>query len=154
MPNAVTKERIYDALRLLLAAGGPFSALILRYTGMEQTELDLFVQLALLIVPPAGAWVWGIYLNSIERKVEVISEQSPIVQRQALDKVSDGAKVLIAEAVPNVATVVVKDDAGGNLGQIAGSPQHPNIVTETRNELDAKMGPRSTPELLQELRED
>jgi len=136
----VTKERIYDALRVLLAAGGPFSALIIRYTDMKQDDLDLMVQLALMILPPAGAWVWGLYLNSIQRKVQMIAEQSPHVQHEALNKVSDGAKVLIAEAVPGVATVVVKNNVNGELGAMAQSPAHPNIVTAQQNELDAKFG--------------
>lgn len=139
----MTKERIYDALRVLLAAGGPFSALILRYTEMKQTDLDLFVQLGLMVVPPFGAWVWGLYLNTLEAKIEAIAAAPAAVQHQALSKVSDEAKVLIAREVPDVETIVVHDDANGTLGAIANSPLHPDIVTSTQNELDAKLGTKT-----------
>ena len=135
-----TRERIYDALRVLLAAGGPFSAVILRYTDVSATDLNLLVQLALFVVPPAGAWIWGLYLNSMKNKVQAISEAPAHVQQQALNKVSDGAKVMIAEAVPGVATVVVKTGVNGELGAIAASPAFPNIVTAEQNEKDATEG--------------
>lgn len=136
----VTRERITDGLRVLLAAGGPFSALILRYTEMKEDDLNLIIQLVLMVVPPAGAWVWGIYLNSMQKKVEAIASAPAQLQQEALNKVSDGAKVLIAEAVPGVETVVVKNNANGELGAIAASPNHPNIVTAKQNQKDATEG--------------
>lgn len=136
----VTRERVTDGLRILLAAGGPFSALILRYTDISEDDLSLIFQLALMIVPPLAAWVWGLYLNTIQAKVQSIAEQSPQSQAAALNKVSDGAKVLIAEAVPGVATVVVKTNVNGELGAIATSPAFPNIVTAEQNEIDARHG--------------
>jgi hypothetical protein len=136
----VTRERITDGLRVLLAAGGPFSALILRYTEMKEDDLNLIIQLVLMVVPPAGAWVWGIYLNSMQKKVEAIASAPAQLQQEALNKVSDGAKVLIAEAVPGVETVVVKNNANGELGAIAASPNHPHIVTAKQNQKDATEG--------------
>src|ERR1044072_8376426 len=99
MPHrrAQQRERIQDALRVLLAAGGPFSAIVLRYTELRPGDLGWIFQLARRVTPPFGAWVWGLYLHSIENKVEVIAEQPPAVQREALNKVSDTAKVLIAQ---------------------------------------------------------
>ena len=136
----VARERITDGLRILLAAGGPFSALVLRYTEMKQDDLDLLFQLALMVVPPLGAWVWGLYLNTVQAKVQSIAQQSPQSQAEALNKVSDGAKVLIAEQVPGVATVVVKNNINGELGAIAQSPAFPNVVTAQQNEIDAVHG--------------
>jgi len=135
-----TKERIFDALRVLLAAGGPFSAVVFRYTEMSESDYNLLLQLALFVIPPAGAWAWGLYLNSMQRKVQAIAEAPGHVQQQALNKVSDGAKVLIAEAVPGVETVVVKNNVNGELGAIAASSAHPNVVTAQQNEKDAKEG--------------
>jgi hypothetical protein len=146
MPHrrAQQRERIQDALRVLLAAGGPFSAIVLRYTEISPSDLDLIFQLALMVIPPFGAWVWGLYLHSIENKVEVIAEQPPAVQREALNKVSDTAKVLIAQAVPNVATVVIKNEANGNLGDLASSEEHRDIVYESQNRIDVEAGVRAT----------
>lgn len=138
--DSIVRERITDALRLLLAAGGPLSALILKYSGMDSNDFNQLVQVILIVVPPVGAWVWGKYANTIDAKVQVIAEQPPAVQVKALEKVPDVVKVQVAEAVPEVATVVVKDNANGALGVLAQSEAHPNIVTETQNERDAKMG--------------
>ena len=147
MPHrrAQQRERITDALRLLLAAGGPFSAIILRYTEMSQSDFDMFVQLALMVLPPLGAWVWGLYLNTIEKKVEAIAQASPGEQHPALEKVSDTAKVLIAQSVPGVATVVVKDHENGEVGTLASSEEHRDIVYESQNRIDVETGVRATP---------
>lgn len=56
----MNKQQIYDALRVALAAGGPVAALILKYTGLSQTDFEMWVSVALLVVPPAAAWIWGI----------------------------------------------------------------------------------------------
>lgn len=53
---------------------------------------------------------------------------------------TDKAKVVAAESVPGVATVVVKDGINGGLGALAASPQHPNVVTESQNAVDKKNG--------------
>ena len=147
MPQRMVRNQIYDGLRILLAAGGPLSAVVLRYTDMNSDDFQMFAQLALLIIPPVGSWLWGFYLNSVKNKVETIAELSGPVQQAALNHVSDAAKVMIAKGVPGVATVVVSDTANGALEALAKSPSHPNIVTETQNELDAKAGKRTVPEL-------
>lgn len=159
-----TKERIYDGLRLLLSAGGPFSAVILRYTEMNESDWNLWVQLALFVVPPAGAWVWGLYLNSIKKKGEAIAaapkdDQLQVLQMipvevkgeaiaaapkadqlQALQALPEDVKIGLAEKIPGVATVVVKDNVNGTLARMAASEANPKVVTETQNEYDAKLG--------------
>lgn len=129
----MNKEQIHDALRVALAAGGPLAALILKYTGLSQTDFEMWVAAALLIVPPAVAWVWGIWQNRQAAKVEAVARMSAVDQRSALNKVSDSAKVKIAESVPDVMKVVVKNDAAGKLGDLAASNDQPNIVTESQN---------------------
>lgn len=145
------RARIEDALRILLAAGGPFSALILRYTEVEPNDLELMFQLALLVVPPLGAWVWGLYVNTLENKIAIVAEAAPEEARLALHQVPDETKVLIAKKVPGVATIVVKDDENGALRNLAKGAEHRDIVTETQNELDAKMSPKTPEELIKEL---
>jgi hypothetical protein len=75
-------------------------------------------------------------------KIESLAALSPQAAEAALHKVSDGAKVQIAQAVPGVATVVIKDTANGELNTLAMSETHPNIVTEAQNEIDARLGPK------------
>lgn len=147
------KESITDALRVLLAAGGPFSAVVLRYTDMNESDFNLLTQLVLFVVPPAAAWVWGLYLNSLEKKVAAIAAAPAAAQHAALTKVPDTAKVLIASQVPDVATIVVKDDANGALGTLARLPEHRDIVTASQNELDAKEGERTADQLVKEIRQ-
>lgn len=135
------KERIYDALRVLLAAGGPFSAVILRYTDIAPDDLALLTQLALLVVPPCGAWLWGFYLHSLKKKAEAIAQAPKEVQVQVLQPVLPvETKVNLTEAIPGVATVVVRDDANGALAKMAASVANPKVVTESQNEYDAKQG--------------
>lgn len=135
------KERIFDALRVLLAAGGPFSAVVLRYTDMKADDFALLAQLALFVIPPVGAWVWGLYLNTLEKKAQAIASAPQPAQVAALQAALPvETKVNLTEGIPGVATVVVKDTANGALAKMAASEANPKVVTETQNELDAKMG--------------
>jgi hypothetical protein len=136
----MNKEQIHDALRVALAAGGPLAALILKYTGLSQTDFEMWVAVALLVVPPCAAWAWGIWQNRQAAKVEAVARMSSADQHAALNKVSDAAKVKIAESVPDVATVVVRDTATGTLAALAASDNQPNIVSESQNLSDALGG--------------
>lgn len=102
-------QQIESALRVVLAAGGPIAALVIRYTEVSQDDFLLWVQVVLLVVPPLGAWLWG-YLA-----------HTPAAQIQRTQSLSE------------VATVVVRDDARGKVGELAASPQFPGVVTETQN---------------------
>ena len=112
----VNQQQIAGWLRALLAAGGPFAALILSKTGISQADWAMYTELALAIIPPLGVAVWSWFRN-----------------RQA-------TQVKLVERIPDVATVVIKDDAKGDLKQMAQSQAHPDVVTETQNEADAKEG--------------
>lgn len=138
-----TKERIYDGLRLLLAGGGPFSAVVIRYTDMNESDWNLWVQLALFVIPPVGAWVWGFYLNTIQRQAKLIASAPQDQQVDALQALSPEVKVNLAERLPDVATVVVRDSVNGRLAAMAASETNPKVVTETQNEIDAKMGTKT-----------
>lgn len=92
-----------------------------------------------VVVPMILGW-WSARKASPAGIVATAASMSPEVQHAALAKVPDEAKVQIAEGVPGVATVVIKDDANGGLAKLAQSDEHPNVVTETQNEADAKKG--------------
>jgi hypothetical protein len=136
----VNQQQIASFLRMLLSAGGPLAALILTKTGMTHEDYDMYVAVALAFIPPIGAAIWGWYDNRKIKQVTNIAQMPAIDQLQALNKVSDATKVRIAEAVPDVKTVVIDNAANGTLGAMAASPTHPNIVTESQNEKDTKLG--------------
>jgi len=52
-------------------------------------------------------------------------------------------QIKAVEKMPEIATVVVKDEANGKIGKLAQDDAHPNIVTETQNEADAKQGTKT-----------
>lgn len=109
-------------------------------TAEQAANLSSEIMIAAPSMIAIGALVWGIVSHTDKAKVEAVAKMSAPAQQAALSGVSDAAKVSIAEGVPGVATVVVKDGTNGKLGDLAASPDHPNVVTETQNEHDAKNG--------------
>lgn len=112
----INQQQVAGWLRALLAAGGPFAALVLSKTGISQSDWVLYTELALVIIPPAAVAVWGWYSSRKATQVKLV------------------------EKMPEVATIVIKDEARGAVGELAASPNEHNIVTETQNEADAKEG--------------
>lgn len=136
----LNRQQIQDMLRTALSYGGPFGALIVYYTGVSADVYGMWLAVALLVLPPIVSWIWGYIQNRRSQQIAAIARLSPVEQQQALNKTTDAAKVLIAEAVPNVETVVVNNQASGELGKLANDPARPNIVTAKQNEIDAKTG--------------
>lgn len=93
---------------------------------------------SIVTILTAAGLIYGAFRRLFSQQVERVATMPAADQAAALNKVSDAAKVLIAEAVPNVATVVVKDAAGNGLAKLAQSDDHPNIVTESQNAQDKK----------------
>lgn len=138
-------KQVESALQKLLAASGPVAAWLANRYKLDANTAGLIVELAVAFGTPIIAAGWGWISNRAPALVSAISNLPPEVQAEALNKVTDAVKVKVAEAVPGVATVVVKDGVNGELGALAASPTHPNIVTETQNELDAKQGTKVNP---------
>lgn len=124
----------------LLAAGGPIAALLMNRFGLDQTTTTAILEVLLVVVPPIGAGIWAWFKSRDQALVQAVAAMPAPAVNEALAKVSDMAKVQVAEAVPGVATVVIKDEANGSLATLAANPNHPNVVTETQNEADAKLG--------------
>ena len=133
---------VWSVLRTLLVAGGPVATLLIAL-GFPPVTVSTYLAVGLAIVGIASAAVPGLIAAFTQTDshavAKVASMPAPVVQ-EALKQVPDEAKVAIAETVPSVATVVVKDGVNGKIGELAADPNHPNIVTETKNEADAKMG--------------
>jgi hypothetical protein len=98
----VNQQQIEAMLRLLLGAGGPLAALLLAY-GVPSDKLNLWVNLAIAIIPPIGAGVWGILANTQKRSI------------------ADAA------AIPGVIKIKVSDNATGGAAQAANDANIPNV---------------------------
>lgn len=133
-------KQVESALQKLLASSGPIAAFISLKLGWDATTTGLIMEVAVAILTPLAAGLWGWVSNRDPALVAAISKLDPAAQLDALNKVSDAVKVEIAKALPDVATIVVKDDAKGELAVVAANPENKDIVTETQNEIDAKLG--------------
>jgi hypothetical protein len=61
-------DQILSLVRTLLAAGGPVSGLLVMY-GHSQTKADLWLAVALIVIPPVVSGVWGIVTKTDKAKV-------------------------------------------------------------------------------------
>src|SRR5882672_9809158 len=134
------QQQIASALRVVLGTGGPIAAIILAKTGVTEGDYTMYMNAALVVVPPIAAFLWGWYSNRKVALVANVAQMPAEDQHAALNKLSDVDKVKIVEAVPAVATVVIKDAANGAIAKVAQSEAHPNVVTESQNALDKKAG--------------
>ncbi len=136
----INQQQVEGWLRATLAAGGPIAALVLSKTGIAADDYAMYVEIALIFIPGAVSWVWSWYSHKTSNQVELIARLSALEQQAALNKVSDVAKVKIAEALPGVETVVLSNNVTDGLANLAASPEHPNIVTAAQNLSDALGG--------------
>lgn len=135
----MNKEQITAAILVLLGASGPLANILVNTFHMSDSAVQPILTMLTALTPLVVAGVFT-YLQRDAGKVAAVASMSAPDQAAALNKVPDAAKVLVAKAVPGVATVVVKDTAGNGLAKLAADPAQPNIVTETQNETDAKNG--------------
>lgn len=139
----------------------PLTAFLVTGLGLPGEKVKVTLDFLGAVIPVA--WVgWITYKSSARKQVEAVAALPPSAVREALLSVPvdakvkiaeatlpDTAKVLLANAVPGVATVVIKDTANGALGTLAQSVEHRDIVTETQNRSDA-FGGQPKPSTLKE----
>jgi hypothetical protein len=112
----INKQQVAGAIRLTMTASGPFAAIIMTKMQLTQSDYQFYLDLTLAFLPGAIAMVWSWYRNRSSSQIKAVSK------------------------LEDVATVVVKDSANGSVERMALSENHPNVVTETQNERDAKNG--------------
>lgn len=137
--TSAQKQMIYV---LLTVISGPLVNILTREFHLAPDEAKQWLDLLSAITVAIGA-AWGISVTTPTGLGQSVAALSPEAQHEVLKPVSDAVKVQAAEAVPGVVTVVVKDVANGALAALAQSDAHPNIVTETQNEIDAKNGTKT-----------
>lgn len=138
----MNKEQINALLLGLFATAGPVAELLASAFHLSSDTIDTILRLCTVLTPVVAGAIFT-YLQRDTAKVAAVASMPAEAQKAALNKVPDDVKVQIAEATPGVATVVVKDTANGKLQVLAHDDSHPNIVTETQNEADAKKGKKA-----------
>lgn len=144
MPE-INQQQVAAWLKVALASGGPLYAWIIKKFGITDADYVMYANLAAYILPPiiVAGWAWVSNLRSAQ--VAKVASFTPAQQAEALAKTPDAAKVQVAEAVPGVATVVLKNNVANGLAKLAASDAHPNIVTESENAKDVVAGTRAAP---------
>lgn len=115
----INQQQVAGWLRITLSASGPIAALVLSKTGISAADWALYTEIALAIIPGLAVAVWSWHRNRKATQVQMVQQ------------------------MPEVATIVVKDEARGAVGDLAASPHEEHIVTETQNEKDAKEGTKA-----------
>ena len=95
MPNS---EQIKSIIRLLLGAGGPLAALLVS-KGVSADQVSIYLELALVIVPPVIAGAWGLLSHSDTGTLKAVASV-------------DGASVKVdtAVATPTVVALAASND--------------------------------------------
>lgn len=137
LPN---KEQALALLRNLVALAMGYLIAKGTITAEQAATITNDIMIAAPAAIALAGIIWGFFAHTDKAKVESVAHMAAPAVNEALAKVSDAAKIQIAEATPTVATVVVKDTANGKVAALAQSNDHPNVVTETQNEADAKKG--------------
>ena len=135
----MTQTQINALLLGLFGASGPLAKILALVFHMDDGLIHSILEVCTLLTPTISGAIFT-YMQRPTGVVNSVASLTPVQQNEALTHVSDAAKLQIAEAVPAVATIVVKDTATDGPAKLAQSDNHPNIVTETQNEADAKKG--------------
>lgn len=91
-------DQIQSLIRTLLAAGGPIAALLVQY-GMPGDKVTIWLSLALAILPPVAAGIWGVIVKTDAQKAASVA-QTPGLQvipttaagQAILEKMPEAAK--------------------------------------------------------------
>lgn len=135
----MNKDQVNAVLLALFASSGPVAKLLVSLLHWDNDTISAVMTLLTILTPLVSGGIFT-YLQRDAGKVASVSTMSAADQKAALDKVPDEAKVLIAKAVPDVATVVVKDTATNGVAKLAADETQPHIVTESQNQVDALKG--------------
>lgn len=95
-------EQIKSIIQLLLGTGGPLAALLISY-GVPADRLNLWVNVAIAVVPPLVSGIWAIidrtHKNTIAAAAAVPGVQSIKIEPYAAD---GAAKAAADPNLPNV----------------------------------------------------
>lgn len=124
---------------VLVAISGLAASTIAQALHVVPEVIQPWLDILKVLTPVIGT-VWGLNEFGPAGVVRQAAALPPEQAQAALHQIPDEAKVLIAKAVPDVATIVVRNTATNGVAKLAASPTQPDIVTERQNELDALAG--------------
>ena len=99
------QEQIKGILQLLLGTGGPLAALIMSY-GVPASQLSLWTNLIVAVVPPLIGGIWAVIDNTHHRTIAAAAAVPGVVGIRVADNATDGAKAAEQDsALPTVKPV-------------------------------------------------
>ncbi len=130
-------KQVMTAAKAVLVGAGPSVIALAPQFGWEPGLVEQYIS--------AGISPVGIVLLVLEKtETQIIADAASLPAPKAaaaLANLPATDKVKVVNALPDVATVVLRDDVKDkDLHALAESSYFPNVVTETQNEIDAKLG--------------
>ncbi len=99
------EQQIESFLRILLAAGGPVAGLLTNW-GVPSGQVNNWLTLGLMILPPAIAAIWGLARNTHKQTIAAAAGVPGVTEIRVADNASDGAKAAVQDSkLPTVMPV-------------------------------------------------
>ena len=98
----MNQQQIESLLRILLAAGGPVAGLLVNW-GVPAGQVNNYLTIALMVLPPAVSGVWGLMRNTHQQTITA------------------------AAGVPGVTGITVAADAAAGARAAAADPTLPTV---------------------------
>lgn len=99
------QQQIESILRILLAAGGPVAGLLTNW-GVPAGQINNWLTLALMILPPLIAGAWGLARNTHKQTIAAAAAVPGVAEIRVDDNATDGAKAAVQDsALPTVKPV-------------------------------------------------
>ena len=103
--QAPNEQQIESFLRILLAAGGPVAGLMTNW-GVPAGQINNWLTLSLMILPPLIAAVWGMIRNTHKQTIAAAAAVPGVAEIRVSDNASDGAKAAVQDStLPTVKPV-------------------------------------------------
>ncbi len=139
----MNQTQIESLLRILLAAGGPVAGLLTNY-GMAPGQVNNWLTILLIVLPPLGSAIWGLYRNTDKQNVAKVAAMpteaanaavaSLPAEAQTAIKIAampDKAILAAANSMPDVVAVVTKTGATDGVAAATADPALSKVMSET-----------------------
>lgn len=101
----MNNDQLMSILRQLLAAGGPVAALLVNW-GVPAGQVNSYLTIALAVLPPLGAAIWGALKHTDHATVAAAGNMPGVTV--SVDPAKAGAGAQAAAADPSLPSVEVK----------------------------------------------
>jgi len=98
----MNQQQVESLLRILLAAGGPVAGLLVNW-GVPTGQVNNYLTIALMVLPPLISGVWGLLRNTHKQTIADAASVPGVSQVVIAPTAKDGAAAAAADpALPNV----------------------------------------------------